>query len=134
MQRRTLLLSTLGLTVAARHPAIPSVAGSALARQKPWVTVAEVDAKAFPGQNAIMEVIAAEGAARSRAVWDGRLTDFPSPVAAQGRSVNHTVPQKGMVVPADPEDTPAAKHINTWRIACGIPGPQAWIVAQRKAG
>ncbi|NBE06685.1 PHB depolymerase family esterase [Paragemmobacter ruber] len=108
-----------------------------LARQKLWVVVAEGDAKAFPGQNAIMEVIAAEGTAYSRAVWDGRLTDFTAPLAAQaalGRTVNYTVLQQGTVVPAGQQDTPAANHINTWRIAYDIPGLRDWIMAQRKAG
>ena len=51
-----------------------------LARQKLWVVVSEGDEKAFPGQNAIMEVIEGEGTAVSRATWDG--TSSPSAFAA----------------------------------------------------
>ena len=42
-----------------------------LAKQKLWVMVSEGDEKAFPGQNAIMEVIEGEGTTVSRAPGTG---------------------------------------------------------------
>ncbi|MCW1920534.1 prolyl oligopeptidase family serine peptidase [Rhodobacter sp. KR11] len=106
-----------------------------LAKQKLWVVVAEGDAKAFPGQNAIMAVIEAEGTAYSQALWDGTSADFAGVVAdqvGQGLSVNYSVLKKGSVVPADQEDTPGSNHINTWRIAYDIPGIRDWIMAQTR--
>jgi predicted peptidase len=45
-----------------------------LTRQKLWILVSQDDGKAFPGQNAITEVLEKEGAKISRATWDGRWT------------------------------------------------------------
>jgi predicted peptidase len=107
-----------------------------LARQKLWVVVAEGDEKAFPGQNAIMEVIEAQGTTHSQASWDGTKVDFAPDVAAQSAeavTVNYTVLQKGTVVPAGQDDTPGANHINTWRIAYAIPGIRDWIMAQKRS-
>lgn len=108
-----------------------------LARQKLWVMVSEGDAKAFPGQNAIMEIIEAAGTPVSRASWDGTSTaeQFASLVAAQaeaGTPVNYTVLRKGTVVPAGQTDDPGSNHINTWRIAYDIPGIRDWIMKQAR--
>lgn len=110
-----------------------------LARQKLWVVVSEGDAKAFPGQNAIMQVIAAAGTAHSQAVWDGTwdAATFAKAVADQaalGRSVNYSVLRKGTVVPAGQSNNPGANHVNTWRIAYDIPGIRDWILQQSKEG
>jgi len=108
-----------------------------LARQKLWVVVAEGDDKAFPGQNAIMEVLANEGTQHSRADWDGTWDEatFAKAVADQaaaGLTVNYSVLKKGTVVPAGQDDNAGANHINTWRIAYTIPGIRDWILAQQK--
>lgn len=109
-----------------------------LAKQKLWVVVAEGDAKAFPGQTAIMEVIEAEGTAHSEAMWDGTadaatLAQAVADQAAAGLSVNFSVLKKGTVVPAGQDDNPGANHVNTWRIAYDIPAIRAWIMAQTRA-
>lgn len=108
-----------------------------LARQKLWVMVSEGDAKAFPGQNAIMEVIEGAGVTVARATWDGTSTPdvFASDTAAlvaEDATVNYTALKSGTVVPPDQEDSPGANHINTWRIAYGIPEIRDWIMAQRR--
>lgn len=109
-----------------------------LAKQKLWVVVAEGDAKAFPGQTAIMEVIEAEGTAHSEAFWDGTadaatLAAAVADQAAKGNTVNFSVLKKGTVVPAGQEDTPGSNHVNTWRIAYDISAIRAWIMVQTKA-
>lgn len=106
-----------------------------LARQKLWVMVAQGDARALPGQNAIMQVVEGRGTAVSRATWDGRwdAAAFARAVAAQageGRAVNYTVLGTGTVVPAGQADDPGSNHVNTWRIAYDIPGIRAWIMRQ----
>lgn len=108
-----------------------------LARQKLWVMVSEGDAKAFPGQNAIMEVIEGEGTQVARASWDGRSTAeaFAALVAgqeAEGAPVNYTVLKPGTVVPEGQEDDAGSNHINTWRIAYTIPGIRDWIMRQSR--
>lgn len=110
-----------------------------LAQQKLWAVVSEGDAKAFPGQNAIMEVIEAKGTPVSRATWDG--TSSPeafSPLveaqAAEGAPVNYTVLALGTVVPEGQSDDPGSNHINTWRIAYAIPGIRDWIMQQSRQG
>jgi predicted peptidase len=109
-----------------------------LAKQKLWVVVSEGDEKAFPGQNAIMKVIEAEGTPHSEAVWDGRsdAATFAKAVADQaalGRTVNYSVLKKGTVVPTGQDDNPGSNHVNTWRIAYAIPGIRDWILQQVKA-
>ena len=99
--------------------------------------VSEGDAKAFPGQNAIMEVIEAEGTAVSRATWDGTSSpeDLAALVAEQvaaGAPVNYTALKAGTVVPAGQPDDPGTNHVNTWRIAYTIPGIRDWIMAQSR--
>ena len=110
-----------------------------LARQKLWVMVSAGDAKAFPGQNAIMKVIEAEGTKISRATWDGTSTpekfaDLGAAQAAEGTPVNYTVLRLGTVVPEGQEDNPGSNHVNTWRIAYTIAGIRDWIMQQRREG
>ncbi|ODT07634.1 MAG: hypothetical protein ABS35_44780 [Kaistia sp. SCN 65-12] len=114
----------------------PSVVAP-LARQKLWVVVSEGDAKAFPGQNAIMEVIENEGTAISRARWNGTASpeQFQAAVTEQeavGSPVHYTTLMAGTVVPAGQPDTPGANHVNTWRIAYDIPGIRDWVLRQSR--
>jgi predicted peptidase len=43
-----------------------------LAEKKLWVVVAQDDTKAYPGENAIMQVIKDKGTKVGTAVWDGQ--------------------------------------------------------------
>ena len=105
-----------------------------LAKKKLWVVVSQGDTKAYPGQNAIMDVIEAEGATVARAVWDGRATPevFAKDLAdleAKGAQVNYAAFAEGTV--ALPGDTGGAvDHRGTWRIAYGIEGLRDWLLRQ----
>ncbi len=105
-----------------------------LAGKKLWVVVAQGDTKAYPGQNAIMEVIEAQGTRVARAVWDGRWSpaEFAAAVAAQeaeGARVNYTAFAADSV--ALPGQTGGAvDHRGTWRIAYGIEGLRDWLLRQ----
>jgi predicted peptidase len=108
-----------------------------LAGQALWILVAEGDAKAFPGQNAITDVLEEHGAVITRATWDGRadsetLGAAASTVAAAGTRVNYTVLRKGTVVPDGQVDDPLNNHINTWRIAYCIEPIRDWLFAQHR--
>ncbi|MFG1412051.1 prolyl oligopeptidase family serine peptidase [Xanthobacter sp. VTT E-85241] len=108
-----------------------------LAQQKLWVMVSEGDPGAFPGQNAIMEVIEEEGTEVSRTTWDGTSTpeQFAALVAeqqAKGAPVNYTVLRLGTVVPEEQAGNPGSDHMNTWRIAYTIPGIRDWIKQQSR--
>ena len=76
-------MMTLGMNI--KHPDLfaasfvvagqwPAAAVAPLARKKLWVVVSQGDDKAYPGENAIMDVITAQGTAVSRATSDGRST------------------------------------------------------------
>lgn len=108
-----------------------------LAKQKLWVMVSEGDAKAFPGQNAIMKGIEGAGTKVSRAIWSGESSpgQFAALVVKQeseGTPIQYTVLEKGTVVPAGQPDDPGMNHVNTWRIAYTIPGIRAWILDQKR--
>ncbi|WP_211387439.1 prolyl oligopeptidase family serine peptidase [Agrobacterium tumefaciens] len=109
-----------------------------LTSQKMWVVVSQGDAKAYPGQNTIMEVLEAEGAKVARAVWPGTSTpeQFGAAVIsleAEGAPINYVALRKGTVVPDGQEDSPGANHVNTWRIAYDIEGVRDWLFRQSKA-
>lgn len=110
-----------------------------LARQKLWVMVSEGDAKAFPGQNAIMAVIEGERTKVSRAIWDGTSTpgEFAALVgaqAAQSAPVNYTVLRRGTVVLPGQQENAGTNHMNTWRIAYTVSGIRDWIMRQSRRG
>lgn len=103
-----------------------------LARQKLWILVSQDDAKAFPGQNAITEVLEQEGAKISRATWDGTWSAAQFRAAfekidAEGSPINYVTFAKGTVIPEGRSTTGAAGHVNTWRIAYTIEPIREWI-------
>lgn len=109
-----------------------------LAKDKMWVVVSEGDAKAYPTENAMMEVYEKEGAKVSRAVWEGTYTPQAfkvafDAVAADGNAINYIALKKGTVVPPGQTDNPGANHVNTWRIAYTIEEIRDWIFRQSKA-
>lgn len=108
-----------------------------LADDKLWIVVSEGDLKAYPGQNAIMEVLEAEGAMIGRAVWNGRATseEFAADVAAmeaEGNPIKYVALQKGTVVLPGQDDDGGSNHTGTWRIAYQIPGIRDWLLSQSK--
>ncbi|TBV08376.1 peptidase [Stutzerimonas kirkiae] len=106
-----------------------------LARQKLWILVSQDDGKAYPGQNAITEVLAAEGARISRATWDGTWSAEQYRAAfekidAEGSPINYVTFAKGSVIPPGDSGAGASGHRNTWRIAYGIEPIREWIFRQ----
>lgn len=112
---------------------------AALARHKTWIIVAQDDAKAWPGMNAIVDVLEGNGARVTRTTWNGRASaaEFAADVTAaleQGHESNvfYTAFQKGTVVPEDATATGGAGHFWTWPVAYAIPGVRDWLLEQRK--
>ncbi|KAA9149421.1 hypothetical protein FPZ12_043420 [Amycolatopsis acidicola] len=104
-----------------------------LAGKKLWIVVSQGDTKAYPGENAITEVIEGAGTEVSRATWDGGATpaQFASDVRAMEASrapVNYASFTAGTVTP--PGSAGGSEHTSTWRVAYTIPGIREWILRQ----
>jgi predicted peptidase len=109
-----------------------------LAGHRMWVVVSEGDAKAYPTENAMMDVYEGQGARVSRTVWDGTFSPAAFKAAfekldAEGNAINYVALKKGTVVPPGQEDSPGANHVNTWRIAYTIDEIRDWIFRQKKS-
>ncbi|MDF0490347.1 PHB depolymerase family esterase [Sphingomonas sp. H39-1-10] len=108
-----------------------------MADDRLFIIVAEEDAKAYPGQNAITAELERLGARVNRAVWNGRWSaaEFDqacSAMIAEGAHVNYVMLKKGTVIPQGVDTGGAAGHMNTWPIAYTIDGVRAWLFAQAK--
>lgn len=108
-----------------------------LAKSKMWIMVAEGDAKAYPGMNAVTAALEKRGAKVARKMWSGLSTpaEFDAEVRAvrsSNANINYTVLQKGTVVPAGQTDNSGANHVNTWRIAYTVEGIRDWLFEQRR--
>ncbi|MEV6161854.1 hypothetical protein AB0L71_08000 [Streptomyces sp. NPDC052052] len=112
----------------------PAEQAAPLAGKKMWVHVSQGDTKAFPGENAIMEVIEAQGVRVATAPgWDARSTqaEFAAEVRAvlaQKAPVQYTTFLTGTVAGAD--GNPGSEHMGTWRYAYDIPGIRDWLFRQ----
>ncbi|CAH0447680.1 hypothetical protein LMG10661_03750 [Ralstonia syzygii subsp. syzygii] len=108
-----------------------------LARQKLWILVSQDDDKAFPGQNAIIDVLEKDGSKISRATWDGTwmAEQFRAAfdrIDAEGSPINYVSFEKGSVIPPGQSTAGASGHSNTWRIAYTIGPIREWIFRQRR--
>jgi len=106
-----------------------------LAKKKLWILVSQDDDKAFPGENAITEVLEKEGSKISRAVWDGTWTAGRFRIAfdaidAEGSPINYVTFRRGTVIPEGQSTAGASGHRNTWRIAYTIEPVREWIFRQ----
>ncbi|MBB3228635.1 putative peptidase [Luteibacter sp. Sphag1AF] len=106
-----------------------------LATQKLWIVVSEDDDKAFPGQNAIVDVLTAEGARVSRATWDGTWTapQFRAAfdqIDAAHSPINYVTFAKGTVTARGQSGIGTSGHRNTWRIAYTIEPIREWLFRQ----
>ncbi|MCR6500801.1 hypothetical protein MUO32_17265 [Shinella sp. CPCC 101442] len=106
-----------------------------LAKKKLWILVSQDDAKAYPGENAITEVLEKGGAKISRAVWDGTWTvaEFRTAfeaIDAQDSPINYVTLAPGTVIPEGESTAGASGHRNTWRIAYTIEPIREWIFRQ----
>ena len=108
-----------------------------LAKDKLWIMVSQGDLKAFPGENAITELLRRDGARVATAVWDGRWKQdqFARAFAqldAEHAPINYVALRKGTVVPPEQPDDGGANHVNTWRIAYTIPEIRDWLFRQHQ--
>ena len=106
-----------------------------LAKKKLWILVSQDDDKAYPGENAMTEVLEKQGAKIARAVWDGTWTkdEFRAAfdkIDAEGSPINYVTFRKGTVIPAGESSAGASGHRNTWRIAYTIEPIREWIFRQ----
>ncbi|MGW1625168.1 carboxylesterase family protein [Streptomyces sp. NPDC002172] len=110
----------------------PDTEAAPLADKKLWILVSQDGTKAYPGENAITDVIRAEGPKVGTAVWDAGSTaaQFAADVRnleKQKAPVNYAVFQTGTVTGT----TGATNaHMGTWQIAYAIPGVRDWIMKQ----
>ena len=106
-----------------------------LAKKKLWILVSQDDDKAWPGENAITELLEQEGAKVSRAIWDGTWTADQFRAAfdkidADGSPINYVAFRQGTVIPKGQSAAGASGHRNTWRIAYTIAPIREWIFRQ----
>ncbi|WP_374229298.1 hypothetical protein [Streptomyces sp. NEAU-YJ-81] len=112
----------------------PAEQAAPLATKKMWVHVSEGDAKAFPGENAIMQVVKAEGTKVATAAgWDAQFTQAEYAAAvraieAQKAPVQYTTFLTGTV--AGTGGNAGSEHMGTWHYAYGIPGIRDWVFRQ----
>ena len=110
-----------------------------LADKKLWVIVSQDDNKAYPGMNAIMETLEANGAEITRDVWNGRAdeAEFRDDVAAMleagpDSNVYYVSFEKGSVFPEGEAAGGGGGHTGTWPIAYAIDGVRDWLFRQSK--
>ena len=109
-----------------------------MAKNKLWITVSEDDAKAYPGQQAIVKALAAHGAKTARAVWDAKWTPAQFQTAfnamdKQHANVNFVAFAKGTVFAEGESTSGGSGHTNTWKFAYNIAPVRKWIFRQRQA-
>lgn len=103
-----------------------------LAHKKLWILVSQDDDKAWPGEQAIVEVLSKQGAKISRAIWDGEWssTEFKTAfdkIDAENSPINFVAFRQGTVIPKGESSAGASGHRNTWRIAYSIEPIREWI-------
>jgi predicted peptidase len=107
-----------------------------LAKKKLWILVSQDDDKAYPGENAITEVLEKNGAKISRVVWDGTWNagEFRAAfekIDPEDSPINYVAFKKGTVIPAGQSTAGGSGHRNTWRIAYTIEPIREWIFRER---
>lgn len=108
-----------------------------MAKNKLWITVSEDDSKAFPGQTAIVKVLAENGAKVARATWNAQWDSAQfqqafDKMSAEKANVNFVVFEKGSVFKAGEDQTKGGGHTNTWKYAYNIEPVLDWILEQHK--
>ena len=115
----------------------PTAQTAPLAKKNLWIVVAQGDAKAYPGENAITAFLETKGAKVSTAVWNGKATaaQFAANVKAmeaKATPINYASFVKGSVLAAGESSQGAAEHTSTWKVAYSIDGVRDWIFEQHK--
>ena len=104
-----------------------------------WITVSTGDSKAFPGMNAITDVLKKNGGKVAYASWKGtynseEFTEGVNDILKENANINYTTLEKGTVIPKDISETsPGGEHIYTWTIAYNIEGIRDWLFSQSKS-
>ncbi|MER7644501.1 PHB depolymerase family esterase [Streptomyces sp. NPDC126522] len=112
----------------------PEAQAVPLAKKNLWILVSADDTKAYPGEQAITEVIQEQGTKVGTALWDGQSTaaGFAADVRAmraQRTPVNFSAFKTGTTVPSG---STTSAHMGTWQIAYTIPGIRDWIMRQSR--
>lgn len=110
-----------------------------MAKNNLFILVSENDPKAFPGENAIVEVLARNGAVvKESHGWDAsapveQLDARVRELLAQGGNV-HYATFKGGTLPLEKAapDSPGSAHIGTWGVAYDIGAIREWLFEQKK--
>jgi len=110
----------------------PEAQAVPLTKKNLWILVSADDTKAYPGEQAITEVIQEQGTKVSTALWDGQSTaaEFAADVRsmkAQRTLVNFAAYKTGTTVPTG---STTSAHMGTWQTAYSIPGIRDWIMRQ----
>lgn len=109
-----------------------------MAKNNMWTVVSTGDSKAFPGWNAIVEVLAQNGGIVAKDAWRGDYTaeqfkEGVSKVLAENPKANikYTTLEKG-TLPALQAGNPGSEHMATWKTAYNIEGIRDWLFKQKK--
>ncbi len=108
-----------------------------LADQNIWFIASEGDARAYPGIQAIVDAVEAEGTEVTIAQWSADLSDeeqeaLAAEMAEAGTSINWTVFDAATVMEDDVEVSDATEHMNTWRVAYNLDTIREWLFEQTK--
>ncbi|MDO4641198.1 MAG: PHB depolymerase family esterase [Neisseria sp.] len=111
-----------------------------MAKNKLFILVSQDDAKAYPGENAITEVLAKHGADVQKAVFaDGsniaQMNEETRRLLAKGGNVHYAAIRSGTLPDQvkDPNSTNKGQaHVGTWKVAYDIAAIRDWLFSQRK--
>ncbi|EAU00659.1 pyrroline-5-carboxylate reductase [Campylobacter curvus] len=108
-----------------------------MAKQNLFIVVSQDDAKAYPGQTAIVNELQANGAKVARGVWDAKWSAQESKEAfekliSEGANVNFVSFKKGSVL-TDGQTNSGAGHVNTWKFAYDLTPVLEWILTRKKS-
>ena len=111
--------------------------GEKCARCKFWILVSNHDEKAFPGMNAVIEALEANGAKVGRYYWNGKSSkrefdEYVREALKDDVNIRYTVFQGSSVVPEGREDNGGSNHVNTWPVAYGIDGVKEWLFSVKR--
>lgn len=112
----------------------PPEDASVLAAYPMWYTVAAGDEKAYPGMEAIREVVEQHGAAVaggeiSAQASEEEFAEFTDGIVAEGANFNYTVFEAETAL----GEGAMMEHMGTWDYAYGIAGIREWLFEQRKS-
>ncbi|MCY7007475.1 alpha/beta hydrolase-fold protein [Fusobacterium simiae] len=110
---------------------------SPMSKNNIWIIVSTGDTKAFPGMNAITDVLKKNGAKVAYASWKGTYTpeEFKlgvNDILKENANINYTTLEKGTVIPENVGNSKGGEHNYTWAIAYDIEGIRDWLFSQSK--